>query len=149
MNKRESKLLSKAILIATKAHDGQVDKAGLPYILHPLHLMNQFDDPYMKICAVLHDVVEDTDITLLDILDEFGVRVHGVIFLLTHWNDQTYWEYIESIKDSNYLEALLIKIADLEHNMNINRLNNVTQKDLDRNMKYLRAHTYLRTGIKL
>jgi len=137
------KLLAKAIEIAVKAHEGQFDKGGKPYILHPLYLMNQlmFDTKLAQI-AVLHDVVEDSDVTLED-LEEYGFsyRVIFALKLLTHQKDQSYSEYIDKIS-GNY-DAIRVKRKDLEHNSDITRLKGISPKDLERMEKYHRAFILL------
>lgn len=132
-------MLAKAISIAAQAHEGQVDKAGKAYILHPLHLMNQllFDEE-LAIIAVLHDVIEDSDWTLHDLNDEgFSGRVLAALFLLTHDTVHTYEEYIECICVNQ--DAITVKRKDLEHNSDITRLKGVRPKDLARIEKYHKA----------
>ncbi len=131
--------LSRAILIATMAHDCQYDKGGKPYILHPLHLMNQFMfDIELATIAVLHDVIEDSNYTLFALSDAgFSKRVIEVLFLLTHQKNVPYEEYIDNMCD-NY-DAIRIKRKDLEHNSDITRLKGVTEKDLARMEKYHKA----------
>ena len=136
-------MLGEAIVIATHAHAEQMDKGGMPYILHPLHLMNQLMfDTELATIAVLHDVVEDSKVTFKD-LEEYGFsfRIINALRLLTHSNADSYSVYIEKIA-SNY-DAIRVKRKDLEHNSDITRLKGVTQKDLDRMAKYHRAFTFL------
>ena len=135
--------LALAISIAAVAHSGQLDKGGKPYILHPLHLMNQllFDKDLATI-AVLHDVVEDTYISL-DYLKALGFndRVVSALVLLTHDSTTPYVDYIDEIC-TNY-DAVLVKRKDLEHNSDITRLKGVTDKDLERMKKYHKAFVRL------
>lgn len=128
--------LGEAIYIATVSHHQQTDKAGKPYILHPLHLMQQFlYDPELAAIAVLHDVIEDTEIELGD-LDSFGFseRVLSALALLTHSPGQTYESYIADICLN--IDAIRVKRKDLQHNSDITRLKGVTRKDFDRIEKY-------------
>ncbi|MEH6443526.1 MAG: GTP pyrophosphokinase [Oceanospirillaceae bacterium] len=132
-------MLGLAIEIAVQAHKGQVDKGGYPYILHPLHLMNQLMfDIELAIIAVLHDVVEDSQCTLKE-LHRLGLseRVILTLGLLTHQADDSYDEYIDKVATN--LDAIRIKRKDLEHNSDITRLQGLRDKDLERMAKYHRA----------
>ncbi len=140
-------LLERAIRIALKAHAGQKDKAGLDYILHPLRVMMTMDTPEEKITAVLHDVVEDSIWTLGALSEEgFSKTVLEALRCLTRDPDKlSYEETIDKIK-SNAL-ALKVKLADLEDNMDVRRLKEMTDVDLARLKKYNQAwHTLNDTG---
>ncbi|MFK3798503.1 GTP pyrophosphokinase [Pseudomonas sp. NPDC088444] len=130
--------LDTAIALACKAHAGQVDKSGKPYILHPLRLMLRFDDEDAQIASVLHDVVEDSDVTL-EALREAGIseRVIEAIDCLTKRPGEVYEDFIARIL-SNPL-ARRVKIADIRDNLDLTRLPTVTEKDLQRAAKYHRA----------
>lgn len=143
MTNTKDELLGKAIKIAIEEHYDTYDKSGAPYILHPLHLMNQFMfDKELAMIAVLHDVVEDSDITLDDLADEgFNNRVLCAVGLLTHEKGVSYEDYIEKI-GTNF-DAIRVKRKDLEHNSDITRLKGVTDKDFARIKKYHRAFTRL------
>lgn len=107
-------LVKKALKVAVKAHKGQFDKAGKPYIDHPIHIAKQMETEDEIIVALLHDVVEDTDITLGDLRAHgFPESVINALTLLTHNDNDDYMEYIENIK-SNPL-AVKVKLADLRH----------------------------------
>lgn len=112
-------LTIKAINMAYQAHEGQLDKGGLPYIFHPYHLAEQMPDEYSVCAAVLHDVVEDTDIGIEMIEQEFPVEIAHAVRLLTHVPETPYLEYIEHLKDDPI--ACQIKLADLAHNMDETR----------------------------
>ena len=129
-------LLSKAIYIASDAHKNQLDKAGKPYILHPIHLMNKLlYDTDLAIIAVLHDVVEDTHWTIEKLKDQgFSERVIIALDLLTHKKEHSYEEYIDLICQN--IDAITVKRKDLEHNSDITRLKGVSTKDLERIKKY-------------
>jgi hypothetical protein len=142
MNEMEQ--LATAIEIATKAHTGQFDKGGKPYILHPLHLMNQLMfDTQLATIAVLHDVIEDSQITMGYLLVEgFSSRVRGALDLLTHKDGDDYLEtYIAGITTN--LDAIRVKRKDLEHNSCITRLKGLSVKDALRVQKYHEAFTIL------
>ena len=127
--------LERAIELALDAHRGQTDKAGRPYILHPLHLMQQFEDQETMMAAVLHDAVEDADLTLEDLLQEgFSADVVRAVDALTHREEESYDDYITRVQ--THPIARLVKLADLEHNMDIRRMSKVRDRDLARIDKY-------------
>jgi len=136
-------LLERAIQIAVNAHAGQKGKDGTPYILHPLRLMMKVQTEEEKMIAVLHDVVEDTDVTLADLQREgFPAAVLNAVELLTHDADTPYEDYVQQIK-TNPL-AKTVKLADLEDNSDIRRLSGIEEKDLQRLKKYHRAWLILK-----
>ena len=139
MRKYKDFYLAKAIALAVDAHQDQYDKAGKPYILHPLHLMNQLlFDPELAMIAVMHDIIEDSDYTLEYLLDVgFSTRVVNALRLLTHKKEDSYEDYIRKIC-TNY-DAIRVKRKDLQHNSDITRLKGVTEKDIKRMEKYHRA----------
>ena len=137
-----TKLTRKAMIIAYNAHQNQFDKANipyiyLPYIYHPIHIAEQMDTELECIVALLHDVVEDTDITLNDLEKEFPQEVIDLLKILTHDKKIDYIEYIKKVKTNPI--ATKIKIADLKHNSDITRLENITTTDLKRIEKYKKA----------
>ncbi|WP_198342946.1 HD domain-containing protein [Paenibacillus rubinfantis] len=127
-----------AISIALNAHKGQVDKGGAPYILHPLAVMNRVARMDEKIVAVLHDVVEDTEVTI-DQLREYGFSedIIEAIQLLTRSEKDSYEEFI--IKTRGNSISKVVKIADIEENMNLSRIENPTDEDYKRLNKYKKA----------
>ena len=127
-----------ALELAVEKHKNQTDKAGNPYILHPLHVMENVNSKEGKIVAILHDIIEDTDITE-DYLLKIGLSKR--IVALTRSEDIDYQEYIKNLS-SNPL-AKEVKLADLEHNMDLKRLPTLEEKDLERNRKYQIAYHYL------
>jgi len=130
--------LEKAILIAAQAHLGQRDKAGAPYILHPLRMMMRMESESAMIAAVLHDVVEDSDWTLEQLRGEgFSEEVLQAVDCLTSRGGETYDEFIARAQANPI--ARQVKIADLEDNMNVKRIGEITPKDLERIEKYHRA----------
>ena len=109
-----TKLTVRAMQIAYQAHHGQVDKAGVPYILHPVHLAEGMEDEVSACVALLHDVVEDTDWTFEMLEKEFPAAVIDALRLLTHADDEPYMDYVRRIKQNPV--ARRVKIADLKHN---------------------------------
>ena len=131
-----------AYMIANKAHKGQVDKAGKPYILHPLHVMKRVSTENEKIVALLHDVIEDTDCTMEDLRKAgFSETVLEALSLMTHDKAVPYMDYVAKIKENPIARA--VKIADLYHNMDLTRIPNPTEKDYERLEKYKAALRYL------
>ena len=132
-----------AIKIAFEAHEGQKDKSGLPYILHPLHVAEQMHDENSTIVALLHDVVEDTSWTLEDIAARgFGPEVTEALRLLTHDDAVPYLDYVRALKDNPI--ARKVKLADLRHNSDLSRLDREpTERDLARIRKYQKAREIL------
>ncbi len=134
--------LEKAVAIATKAHEGQVDKAGQPYITHPIRVMESCSTEEEKICAVLHDVIEDTDITLEDLRAEgFSEEILTALSLVTKKEGEDYDAFIERICVDPL--AIRVKLADLKDNMNLDRLSHPTDKDRERVIKYQKAYKRL------
>ena len=137
-------MLAVAIALASKVFEEKTDKAGKPYILHCLRVMNkmdQNDEEQMQI-AVLHDVIEDSEMEIDDLMRlGFSTRVTTAIGLLTHDPYVPYDDYIKAI--SHNKDARKVKLADLEDNSCITRLKGLRQKDFNRIEKYHRAYTYL------
>lgn len=127
-----------AISIALKAHKGQVDKGGNPYILHPIAVMNRVETIEEKIVAVLHDVVEDTEVTI-DQLRETGFtdEILEAINLLTRAKEDSYEEFIDKTLKNRI--ARNVKIADIKENMNLSRIQDPSEQDYMRLEKYKRA----------
>ena len=135
--------IERAIEIAVSAHKGQKDKAGKPYILHPLRLMFKMNSENEMIAAVLHDVVEDTDWTIEKLTAEgFNVDVISAVKLLTHEKKVPYKKYIEVIRTNKI--ALRVKIADLEDNMDIKRITHPKFRDYARIAEYLKYYNELK-----
>lgn len=131
--------LEAAIQLAVEMHSGQVDRAGLPYILHPLRVMFASPpDETSRVIAVLHDVVEDTPITFDDLRQRgFSEEIIGALDCLTRREGETYAEFIE--RAVSHPLARPIKIADVEDNMDIRRLDSLDEKDLERLQRYQQA----------
>jgi (p)ppGpp synthase/HD superfamily hydrolase len=130
--------LERAILIAAQAHLGQRDKGGAPYILHPLRMMMRLESEDSMMAAVLHDVVEDSDWTLEQLRGEgFSEEVLQAVDCLTRRDDESYDEFVARAQANP--TARRVKIADLEDNMNVKRIGEMTPKDLARIKEYHRA----------
>lgn len=114
-----TELTNKALRIAYAAHHGQVDKCGIPYIFHPYQLAQAMDDEISCCAALLHDVVEDTDVTMEELEKEFPRSITEVLRLLTHDPDEEYFRYVRRIKDHPI--AKKVKLADLAHNSDQSR----------------------------
>ena len=130
----------KALLVAIKAHQGQKDKGGKPYILHPIRVALNVKGKDEKIVALLHDVIEDTSFTIDD-LDFLSEEQRKALLLLTHDDNVPYMEYITELKKNKI--ASKVKLKDLEQNMNLKRLKTVSDKDLKRLDKYKKAKEIL------
>ena len=113
-------LTTEAMKIAYNAHHGQVDKSGIPYIFHPIHLAEQMTDEYTTCVALLHDVVEDTDITLEALAKTFPKEVVDAVALMTHDDGTDYLQYVARIRENPIARA--VKLADLTHNTDKTRL---------------------------
>ena len=107
-------LTNKALKIAYAAHHGQLDYNGIPYIFHPVHLAEQMEDEISCCVALLHDTVEDTDVTLDDLRAEFPPEVTDAVALLTHEQGADYFDYVRRIAANPI--AAKVKLADLDHN---------------------------------
>ena len=112
-------LTNKALRLAYAAHHGQTDKSGQPYIFHPYHLAEQMTDEVGVCAALLHDVVEDTAVTLEELEREFPKEVIDVLRLLTHRKETDYFDYVRSIRQNPV--AVMVKLADIEHNLDETR----------------------------
>lgn len=137
------KILERAIQIAVLAHNGQVDKGGQPYILHPISVMMKMDTIEEKIVAILHDSIEDSNIKKEELI-AFGIpkRLVDEIDLLTRKNGDSYMQYISKVKTGKI--AKKVKLADLETNMDLSRIEKPTKTDFDRVKKYKKAIRRLR-----
>jgi (p)ppGpp synthase/HD superfamily hydrolase len=128
-------LLEKAIQIAAAAHSGVKDKAGAPYVLHPLRLMMKMNTEAEMIAAVLHDVVEDSDWTIERLRSEgFPEEVLEAVDSLTRRSDESYEEFV--IRAGRNPIARRVKLADLEDNMNMLRMRSIPEKDVERLKRY-------------
>ncbi|SCY79776.1 HD domain-containing protein [Paenibacillus polysaccharolyticus] len=130
--------IESAISVALQAHKGQLDKGGQPYILHPLAVMNRVESMEEKIVAVLHDVIEDSEVTIEELRGlGFSEEILTAIQLLTRSTEDSYEEFID--KTIMNRTARNVKIADIKENMNISRIKNPTEEDYNRLEKYRKA----------
>lgn len=135
--------LERAIAIAATAHAGQVDKGGAPYILHPLKVMLRMSTLEQRIVAVLHDVVEDCDISLDDLRKEgFSEEVLSAIESVTKVPGESYEDFVDRAAQNPI--GRVVKLADLEENSDLSRIASPSWEDLERVEKYRRAIGRLR-----
>lgn len=132
----------KAYEIAKKAHLGQIDKAGEDYIKHPEKVASFVKTDEEKAVAYLHDVIEDTELTLED-LNEYGFskEVIEAVDIITKKRGEDYQSYLNLVKKNKLARA--VKLADLRHNSDLTRLINITEKDIERKEKYQKAIDFL------
>ena len=137
-----TEMTKKALLLSFNAHKDQIDKGGLPYVYHPFHLAEQMDTEEAVTVALLHDVVEDTDYTIEDIIAMgFPKSVTDALVLMTHDDTTPYMDYVAKIKSNPIAKA--VKLADLRHNSDTSRLDIIDEKVLRRVQKYHDAITLL------
>lgn len=134
----------RALKLAFEAHKDQLDKGGIPYIYHPFHLAEQMQDEDSTVAALLHDIAEDTAYTVEDLRNMgFNENVCRAVSLLTHEKNVPYMEYIAKIKENPIAKA--VKLADLRHNSDLSRLEDLKSgKNIEKMMKkYREAITLL------
>lgn len=133
----------RAMKLCFEAHKEQVDKSGMPYVFHPFHLAEQMHDEKTTIVALLHDVIEDTDYTFEDLrVAGFDNEIIEALKLMTHDDSVPYMEYVTAIKSNPIASA--VKLADLEHNSDLSRLDVIDEKALKRKEKYATAIALLK-----
>ncbi len=138
----EAASLKKALELARRAHENQFDKAGMPYIGHPLFVSSLMETTPARAAALLHDVIEDSDITIEELRNEgFDEEVIAAVELLTKKRDLPYEEYLSRLKTNEIAKA--VKIGDLTHNSDISRIASPTEKDFKRIEKYKKALEFL------
>ena len=138
----------KAIRLMYRAHKDQTDKSGLPYVFHPWHVAESMEDENSTVVALLHDVVEDTDITLDDLRGMgFHEEVLEALSLMTRTEGEDYFVYVRRLAQNPI--ARRVKLADLAHNSDLSRLDKVTDKDRARREKYRKAEEMLRALEKM
>ena len=134
----------KAYEIAKKAHLGQIDKAGEDYIKHPEKVASFVNSDEEKAVAYLHDVIEDTELTLEDLREYgFSEEVLEAVDVITKKKGQDYQTYLNSVKENKL--ARVVKLADLRHNSDLTRLIDITEKDRERKEKYQKAIDFLKS----
>ena len=128
----------RALRLMFEAHKDQTDKSGMPYVFHPFHLAEQMTDEATTVAALLHDVAEDTAVTLDELRGMgFGDDVCDALALLTHDERVPYMDYVAAIRQNPIARA--VKLADLKHNSDLTRLDAVDEKALARVEKYKKA----------
>ena len=133
-----TEMTKKALSLSFDAHKGQVDKSGMPYVFHPFHLAEQMADEDTTVVALLHDVVEDTNVTIDDLRKMgFNENVLSAIEHMTHLSGVPYMDYVAKIKENPI--ARRVKLADLKHNSDLSRLECITPYDIERAEKYKQA----------
>ncbi len=133
-----TEMTKKAIRLMFDLHKEQTDKSGLPYVFHPWHVAESMDDEITATVALLHDAVEDTDLTLEDVREAgFPEEVVAALGCMTHDDSVDYMDYVRALAPNAV--ARKVKLADLRHNADITRLDAPTEKDLARREKYLKA----------
>jgi len=137
------KLLSKMIALVATKFEGVMDKQGIPYFQHCYTVMQTcgLKDEESLCIALGHDLIEDTNISVDYLIENFNYRIATGIEVLTKQPDQNYDDYIKRI--AGHKDIVPIKLADLKHNLEVSRLKGLTKKDLDRVEKYLKSYHYL------
>ncbi|WP_440110242.1 HD domain-containing protein [Paenibacillus sp. QZ-Y1] len=134
--------LNVAIKIAAEAHMGQFDKAGDPYILHPLRVMMHLNTEAERIVGVLHDVLEDTEVNVTELLKQgFSGQVIEALGSVTRRKDETYFDFIQRAKQNEI--GRKVKLADLKDNMDWSRIKVPSEEDMKRMQKYQKAYYIL------
>lgn len=142
----ESESVSKALRLATAAHKGQVDKAGSDYIKHPITVAEFLDTEDEQTAALLHDTVEDTEVTFEDLKAEgFSGTVLHAVYCLTHKKGEAREAYLQRVAENPL--AVKIKLADLAHNSDLSRLPAPTEKDFSRAERYAKEIAFLKAHI--
>ena len=132
-----SKDVEAAMALATRAHEGQLDKAGNPYITHPQRVAARLETPEARVVGWLHDTVEDTPLTVADIEARFGPETAAAVDAISRREGEDWEDYIDRVA-ANPL-ARQVKISDLIDNSNLGRIPRVTLRDVARQKKYNRA----------
>ena len=136
-------LFDRAMQIAIRAHMGQKDKAGRDYVMHPIRVAERCKDPRAKIVALLHDTIEDTPVTAEYLRGEGFPEeiILGVLSVTKRDDEEEYDDFVARAAENAIGRE--VKIADLEDNMDIRRLKEINDQDVERLRKYLRAWQYL------
>lgn len=139
--------IEKAIEIAARAHTGQVDKAGAPYIFHPLRLMLAVKTPFEKMAAVLHDTIEDTTVTLVELEDAgFPPDVLNAVEALTKRKGESKFEAAHRAAENPI--SLIVKLADVTDNMDLGRISSPSEKDYARMKEYEKVKELLNAKLQ-
>ena len=137
-----NELYDRALRIAIRAHEGQQDKSGREYVMHPIRVAERCKDTRAKIVALLHDTIEDTDVTIEYLRKEgFPEEIIDAVLSVTKQEGENYEDFVR--RAARNAIGKEVKIADLEDNMDIRRLKEIKEEYVDRLRKYLRAWQYL------
>lgn len=130
-------MTNRAMCLAYEAHLGQKDKSGQPYIFHPYHLAEQMKDEVSVCAALLHDVVEDTSVTLEELREQFPEEVTEAVRLLTHEEGTDYFDYIRAVRQNPVAKA--VKLADIAHNSDETRFAGCEDADTGTSLEFPEA----------
>lgn len=137
-----NELYDLALRIAIRAHEGQKDKSEREYVMHPIRVAERCKAPRAKIVALLHDTIEDSDVTAEYLRSEgFPEEIISAVLSVTKQEGETYDDFVDRAAANAIGRE--VKLADLEDNMDIRRLHKITDEDVARLRKYLRAWQYL------
>lgn len=148
--KKSDNLIYKALELVTTLFENDVDKGGMPYMLHVLYVYKHVSSMDEKVVAILHDVIEDKEVDEKDLLEiGFPKKIVDDVVMLTRIDKEEYNSYIERIIKNGSIEALNVKLADTENNMDLTRIKNPTVKDYERVKKrYIPTHEKLMNRLK-
>jgi len=148
--KNSDNLVYKAMEIVSTLFEHDVDKGGMPYILHIIYVYRHVNTIEEKVIALLHDVIEDKKVSGEDLIEiGFPEKIVNDVKVLTRVKPIEYKDYIDNIIKKGSREALNVKLADLENNMDISRINNPTVEDIDRvKRRYVPAHEKITNRLK-
>ncbi len=148
--KKSDDLIYKSLEIVTRLFNEKCDKGGFPYVIHLLKVYSGVSDYLEKVCALLHDVVEDTDVTYEDLISVgYPNEVIDILRILTKLKGEDYRDYIERIITSGNVSAMHIKLSDLRHNMEVGRIKNPTANDYERvSKRYEPAYERINNKLK-
>jgi (p)ppGpp synthase/HD superfamily hydrolase len=128
-------LIEKAFGLALKAHLNQKDRYGQPYIFHPVRVMIKMDNEKEKVVAILHDVIEDSEFTYQDLCDSgFSPEIIDAVASISKQDDEEYFDYIKRVMENPI--AVKVKLGDLEDNMDIRRIEIISENDIERLKAY-------------
>lgn len=148
--KETNDLIYKSLEIVTKLFNEKCDKGGFPYVIHLLKVYSGVSSYLEKVCALLHDVVEDTDVTYDDLKGVgYSDEIIDILKIITKTKGEDYRKYIDRIIESSNIHAMNIKLADLRHNMDLSRIKNPTANDYERiSKRYEPAYERINTKLK-
>lgn len=148
--RKSDDLIYKALELSTILFKGSVDKGGYPYVLHLLYVYSNVDTKEEKVIALLHDVMEDKKVTKEELLDiGFPLKIVNDVAVLTRVKPMEYTDYIDNIIKNGSKEALNVKLADLENNIDLTRIKNPSVKDYERvERRYIPSHEKILNRLK-